>query len=52
MHVHAHTYKHLRHKQKDWLSEGVINAPQSSFSLACTISPVNLLLVNTPNLCQ
>lgn len=46
------TYKPLCYKRKGWLSEGVINALQSSFSLVCIISPVILPLVNIPNLYQ
>lgn len=51
--MHAHTHiNHFAVNEKAGLSEGVINALQSSFSLGCIISPMNLLLVNIPNLCQ
>lgn len=53
--IYACTNTHINPfavNKKAGLSEGVINALQSSFSLACIISPMNLPLVNIPNLCQ
>lgn len=53
--IYACTHTHINPfavNKKAGLSEGVINALQSSFSLGCIISPMNLPLVNIPNLCQ
>lgn len=55
IYIYACTHTHINPfavNKKAGLSEGVINALQSSFSLVCIISPMNLPLVNIPNLCQ
>lgn len=53
--MHAYPHTHINPfavNKKASLSEGVINALQSSFSLGCIISPMNLPFVNITNLCQ